>query len=204
MRAAPGAIEHVQIRNGEVFVSTIDRLPPIGICGSGILDAVAELRRSGILDEKGAILPGNDRVQRTAGGMEFVLVPQEKTGHGRAITISRKDINEVQLAKAAIRTGLDVLLEHAGLQADDIDEVLIAGAFGTYIAVPAALAVGMFPPVPLERFKQIGNAAGMGARQVLLSGEALAESTSIAARAQYVELTNQPGFQTRFLKAMYI
>lgn len=204
MRAAPGAIEHVQIKDGELFLSTIDSRPPIGICGSGILDAVAALRGAGILNEKGAIRRGEARTRETVDGLEYVLVPSGQSGHGRPITISRNDVNEVQLAKAAIRTGIDILLDHASLSAGDLDEILIAGAFGTYIDLTSAVAIGMLPGLPREHFKQIGNAAGMGAKLALLSRTALVEATRIAGRVQYVELTTYPGFQSKFLKNMYL
>jgi uncharacterized 2Fe-2S/4Fe-4S cluster protein (DUF4445 family) len=204
MRAAPGAIERVQIKGGEVFVFSIGSQPPVGICGSGILDAVAEMRKVGILNEKGALLSGQQQVRETAQGNEFVLVPVEKTGHGREITISRRDVNEIQLSKAAIRTGINVLLETAGISAQEVEEVLIAGAFGTYINIASAIRIGMFPDLPLERFKQIGNAAGMGAKQALISERSLSEARSIAKRAQYIELTTHINFQNDFLDAMFL
>ncbi|TRZ50443.1 DUF4445 domain-containing protein [bacterium] len=204
MRAAPGAIERVQIKDGEVFVFAIGSQPPVGICGSGILDAVAEMRKAGILNEKGALLTGKQQVRETAQGNEFVLVPAEKTGHGREITISRRDVNEIQLAKAAIRTGINVLLETAAISAQEVEEVLIAGAFGTYINLASAIRIGMFPDLPLERFKQIGNAAGMGAKRALISKKSLSEARSIAERAQYIELTTHTNFQNDFLNAMYL
>ena len=204
MRAAPGAIERVQIKDGDVFVFTIGSQPPVGICGSGILDAVAEMRKAGILNKKGALLTGQQQVRETAQGNEFVLVPAEKTDHGREITISRRDVNEIQLAKAAIRTGINVLLETAAISAPDVEEVLIAGAFGTYINLASAIRIGMFPDLPLDRFKQIGNAAGMGAKRALISKKSLSEARSIADRAQYIELTTHTNFQNDFLNAMYL
>lgn len=204
MRAAPGAIERVQIKDGDVFVFTIGSQPPVGICGSGILDAVAEMRKAGILNKKGALLTGQQQVRETATGNEFVLVPAEKTDHGREITISRRDVNEIQLAKAAIRTGINVLLETAAISAPDVEEVLIAGAFGTYINLASAIRIGMFPDLPLDRFKQIGNAAGMGAKRALISKKSLSEARSIADRAQYIELTTHTNFQNDFLNAMYL
>jgi uncharacterized 2Fe-2S/4Fe-4S cluster protein (DUF4445 family) len=204
MRAAPGAIERVQIKDGDVFVFTIGNQPPVGICGSGILDAVAEMRKGGILNEKGALLSGQQQVRETAQGNEFVLVSAEKTGHGREITISRRDVNEIQLAKAAIRTGIDILLETAAISTHEVDEVLIAGAFGTYINLASAIRIRMLPNLPLARYKQIGNAAGMGAKRALISKKSLSEARSIAKRAQYIELTTHTNFQNDFLNAMYL
>ena len=187
-----------------MHIFTIGDGPPVGICGSGILDAVAELRKNGILDEKGALHPVHPGVHPTQQGLEFVLATGESTAHGRAITISRKDVNEVQLAKAAIRTGIEILLDVAGIQAQAVEEWIIAGAFGTYINIESAIRVGLFPQVPVERFKQVGNAAGVGAKQALLSLQKLREADQIVQSVSYTELTTYADFQRRFLKAMYL
>ncbi len=204
MRAAPGAIERVQIHQGEVHIFTIGDEPPVGICGSGILDAVAEMCRNGVLNEKGALQPVHPNVKPSQPSLEFVLAPAQKTAHGREITISRRDVNEVQLAKAAIRTGIDILLDMAAIQAQDVEEWIIAGAFGTYINIESAIRVGLFPQVPVERFKQVGNAAGVGAKQALVSLKKSREAEDIVELVQYAELTTYPDFQARFLKAMYL
>ena len=204
MRAAPGAIERVQMIQDDIRIYTIGDQPPAGICGSGILDVVAELRRNGILDERGGLNSINPRVRPSQQGLEFMLVPEADTAHGKDITISRRDVNEIQLAKAAIRTGIDVLLEVAGLQAQDVHDWIIAGAFGTYINLESAIRIGLFPPAPLERFRQVGNAAGMGARQALLSRSSFHIAEQVARKVNYIELTTYEGFQERFLKAMYL
>jgi len=205
MRAAPGAIERVQIEDGEVRIFTIDNQPAVGICGSGILDAVAEMKEAGILNEKGALIDGQLNVRPGAkNGQEFVLVPAQDTGVERDITVTRKDVNEIQLAKAAIRAGQEVLMAKAGIQAQDLDEVIIAGAFGTYIDVPNAVKIGMFPHIPESRFKQIGNAAGMGAKMALLSVEQRKQIAEVIDRVKYVELTTYAEFQSSFVEAMYL
>lgn len=213
MRAAPGAIERIQITDGAPHVATIENQPPVGICGSGILDAVAELHRSGIVDRRGAFLPGSAGViasdapiastARAGIGAEFLLVAAEQTGHGQPITISRSDVNEIQLAKAAIRTGVDILLETAGLGPDDLERILVAGAFGTYINLASAIRIGMLPELPLERFSQIGNAAGLGARQALTSRRCQDEITAAARAVHYIELSVHPRFQKIYLSNMY-
>ena len=101
--------------------------------------------------------------------LHYVLAGSSVTGHGRPIVVTRKDINEIQLAKAAIRVGVEVLLHEAGITSDQIDEFIVAGAFGTYLDIASTVRTGMFPPLPLDRFKQVGNAAGAGARQMLVS-----------------------------------
>jgi len=204
MRAAPGAIERVQIVDGSVRLYTIDNLPPVGLCGSGILDVVAEMRSASIIDDKGALQKDQPHVRAGESLLEFVLVPADETGHQRDIIISRKDVNEIQLAKAAIRAGLDILLAEAGIEADAIEDFIVAGAFGTYIDIASAIRIGMFPALPIERFRQIGNAAGAGARQALLSQERRQQAADVIEQVEYIELTTHASFQARFLSAMYL
>jgi uncharacterized 2Fe-2S/4Fe-4S cluster protein (DUF4445 family) len=205
MRAAPGAIERVQIVDDEIKLFTIDDEPPVGICGSGILDVVAEMKAAELMDEKGALIKGKPNIRgKDTRQLELLLAPADKTGHDRDITVSRKDVNEIQLAKAAIRAGLEILMIKAGISADDLDEVIIAGAFGTYIDVPNAIKVGMFPNIPVQRFRQIGNAAGMGAMQALLSKEYRAMIKDVIEDVDYIELTTYDEFQKEFVKAMYL
>ncbi|MCJ7568607.1 MAG: ATP-binding protein [Anaerolineales bacterium] len=206
MRAAPGAIERVQIKNGQSKIYTIGEKPPVGICGSGILDAVAELLKDGIIDHRGAFQEGAPNVREGISTQykEFLLVPSEYTGHGKDIVVTRSDVNEIQLAKGAIRAGLEILLEEGGIAAGDIDEFIIAGAFGTYLDVGSAMTVGKFPELPRERFRQVGNAAGTGAQQMLLSAERRRVADEIPERVEYIELTTHAGFENTFMKAMFL
>jgi uncharacterized 2Fe-2S/4Fe-4S cluster protein (DUF4445 family) len=204
MRAADGAIERVQIKDDEIRVFTIGGKPPVGICGSGILDAVAEMRRCGILDDKGALQEDHPRVRPTDTLPELLLVPADATGHGRDITLNRKDVNEIQLAKGAIRTGLELLLLEAGIGAEEIEDFIVAGAFGTYISIPSAIRVGMFPDLPLERFRQVGNAAGMGAKQALISQSRRRMAQDVVKQIKYIELTTHPAFHKQFMQALFL
>ncbi len=204
MRAADGAIERVSIDDGSVRYQTIGDSPAVGICGSGILDAVAQLYRGDILDMKGGMREGHPRVRTGPSGREFVLAPAEATAIGQDIVVSRGDVGEIQLAKAAMRAGVNVLLAEAGIQADDIQRFIVAGAFGTYIDVGSAIGIAMFPDLPLERFQQVGNAAGAGARMALLSRQARARAIEIAGKAEYVELTNDARFTEQFTLAMFL
>jgi uncharacterized 2Fe-2S/4Fe-4S cluster protein (DUF4445 family) len=133
-------------------------------------------------------------------GPQFLLVPAGKTGLGRDLVVTRKDIHEIQLAKGAIRAGLEVLIDAAGLTFDDLDSFIVAGAFGTYLDLRSAVRVGMFPPLPLERFQQVGNAAGVGAKQMLVSTEERRQAEELARRLGYVELTGQASFTPLFMK----
>jgi uncharacterized 2Fe-2S/4Fe-4S cluster protein (DUF4445 family) len=225
MRAAPGAIERVQVEEDglmprldeqeshgaiehrwQILVHTIGNQPAVGICGSGILDAVGELIKTSAIDKTGNFIP-NHALERHAwvrigptGRRECLLVPAERTGHGRDVVVNRKDVNEIQLAKGAIRSGTEILLSDAGITDDDIDQFIIAGAFGTYLDLESAIRIGMFPDIPRDRFKQVGNAAGAGARQMLLSTERRRVAEDIARQIEYVELTTHPKFTETFVR----
>jgi uncharacterized 2Fe-2S/4Fe-4S cluster protein (DUF4445 family) len=203
MRAAPGAIERVSITGDEVQTVTIGGLPPVGLCGTGILTAISEMLENNVLDMRGVFDRSAGRVRTVEKRAEFVLVPAAETGHGRDLVVTRKDVHEIQLAKGAIRAGIGVLLDEAGICAEDVDEWVIAGAFGTYLDLRSAQRVGMFPAMPLNRFQQVGNAAGVGAKEMLLSQIKRAESFEMTGRVRYVELTIYPDFTQRFVDAMY-
>jgi uncharacterized 2Fe-2S/4Fe-4S cluster protein (DUF4445 family) len=204
MRAATGAIERLRIDGDKIQYQTINGAPPIGICGSGILDALAQLYLAKIIDENGRIMNNHPRVRSYKGQREFVLVSKEERDGQPAITITGHDVRELQLAKAAIRCGIQALLDATGCAEDDIKEVIIAGAFGTYIDVSSAVAIGMLPPLPLNRFHQVGNAAGMGAKLALISLAKRVDAQVIASKAKYIELASVPNFLPTFLQASYL
>jgi uncharacterized 2Fe-2S/4Fe-4S cluster protein (DUF4445 family) len=204
MRAAPGAIEHVRYIDGTFLVQTIDDAAPVGVCGSGILDAVAEARRGGIIDGRGALSRNHPLVSRTDSGPTCVVVPAERTGHGHNIGFTRSDVNEIQLAKGAIRAGIEVLLATAAIDAAAVDEVVVAGAFGTYLDLGSAIGIGMLPDLPRERYRQVGNAAGRGAQQLLCSRQHRVLAQTLARRAHYIELTVSPDFTDTFVHAMQL
>ncbi len=198
-RARPGAVERVRIEDGLVIVGTIDDAPPAGICGSGILDAVAQLRLAGVLNEAGRMeLGSHPRVQERNGDREFVLVDAAADGSSRGVSISQHDIREIQLAKASIQTGIELLLAEHGVALEQIERFIIAGAFGAYIDVPNAVAIGMFPDLPAERFRQVGNAAGAGARLAVLSTAMRARAVALRSRVRYLELATHPRFARSF------
>jgi uncharacterized 2Fe-2S/4Fe-4S cluster protein (DUF4445 family) len=200
MRAAAGAIEHVRVSGSTLEVQTIGGEPPVGICGSGLLDVVAQLRLNGVLDASGRMHP-HPLVRNQDGTSEFVLA--ERPGRN-AITVSQKDVRELQMAKAAIRVGIRALAEAEGIREDAIQEVIIAGAFGTFIDVSSAITIGMLPPLPIERFKQVGNAAGTGARLALISHSKRLHAQQIASRAHYIELGSITDFSRKFAEASSI
>lgn len=191
MRAAPGAIEHVQIRkNGNAEIQVIGSQTPIGICGSGILDAVAQMRMRNILNQRGRMDKTAPGVQLDADGKPEILLGTSK----KPITISQNDVDQILLAKGAIRAGIDILLDHLKVDASEIEEIVIAGAFGSYMLPQHAMGIGMLPTIPLDHVKTIGNAAGTGARMMLVSTLSRARAEELAHQIEYLELTVYPDF----------
>jgi uncharacterized 2Fe-2S/4Fe-4S cluster protein (DUF4445 family) len=203
MRAAPGSIEHLRLEGDALTIQTIGGAAPVGVCGSGLLDAVAQLRLNGVLDRSGR-MGEHPRVRGERGKREFILAGEDLRPGLEPITISQHDVRVLQLAKGAIRLGIQALVEDAGLEERDIDQVIVAGAFGTFIDVASAVAIGMFPDLPLERFKQVGNAAGTGARLALISREQREEAARIAAQDGYIELASIPDFSIKFAEATFL
>lgn len=201
MRSGRGAIESVKICGDEIRIETIDDSPPVGICGSGVLDVTAQLYLAGVVSPTGRMTKEHPRVRMRDGQPEFVLADESET-QGAAIVFNQRDVRAVQLAKGAIRAGIRVLLEQAGVQEEQIDQVIIAGAFGNYIDLASAVAIDMLPNLPLDRFAQIGNAAGIGAKLALVSYPHRATAQSIAARSHYIELAGSAHFNRSFMRAM--
>lgn len=211
VRAAEGAIERVWLRNGSIGYATIGGKRPSGICGSGIFDIVAALLDSGAADQTGRLAtdeaagelaPGIAARLRGEGPQrEFVLVEGAGAGNGE-ITFTQKDLREVQLAKGAVRAAVELLCARVEIAGDEIEEVLLAGAFGNYIDRRSALRMGLLPQVPLERIHGIGNAAGAGALAALLSLDERQRAAELARNAEHVELMADPRFQMAFADSM--
>jgi uncharacterized 2Fe-2S/4Fe-4S cluster protein (DUF4445 family) len=202
MRAASGAIERFKIVDGDIDFQTIDGAPPIGICGSGVIDSLAQLYLAGILNQAGRILKDTPHTREVEGQYECLLAT--KADGVTAVTLTQHDIRELQLAKAAIRSGIQILLDTAGCREEELEEVIIAGAFGTYVDVSSAMTIGMFPFLPLNRFRQVGNAAGLGARIALISRSRRDESCKLAELVRYIELATAPNFMQTFVEATYL
>jgi uncharacterized 2Fe-2S/4Fe-4S cluster protein (DUF4445 family) len=215
MRAAPGAIERIRIdpETLEVVFKIIGEgrwRPEVritgakGICGSGIIDGVAELYRTGIIDRSGRFRTdlSTPRLRLTDGKPEFVIAWPEETSLSEAITISQKDIRSVQLAKGALYAGAKLMMKKLGIT--KLDRVILAGAFGSYIDKLEAMILGMFPDCDLDRVSSVGNAAGDGARIALLDRDKRREADVVARQVEYLELTLEKGFQEEFMAAMFI
>jgi uncharacterized 2Fe-2S/4Fe-4S cluster protein (DUF4445 family) len=211
MRAASGAIERVIIDPETCIpsIKTINDKKPAGICGSGILDSIAELLRTGIIDRKGKFRADSRCLRRDSkGNLQYILSPQfyKSLNHksqytkceDKYVSINQKDIVEIQLAKSAIRTGIEILLEDSSIEFGRIDKVIIAGAFGSYIDPKNVVNIGMFPKVSLKKVTQVGNAAGVGAKIVLISKKERELAEKIAQRIKYLELTTCPEFNDHF------
>jgi uncharacterized 2Fe-2S/4Fe-4S cluster protein (DUF4445 family) len=190
----------MRLTDGKLEIQTIGGDAPVGICGSGLLDIVAQLRLNDIVDRRGRI-GEHDLVQKQDGMTEFVLA--ERPGL-QPVTLNQLDVRELQLAKAAIRLGIIALVEHEGLEETDIDEVIIAGAFGTFIDVGSAIVIGMLPDLPFERFDQVGNAAGTGARLALLSRTERENARIMATNVGYIELAKIPNFNKKFAEVSFL
>jgi uncharacterized 2Fe-2S/4Fe-4S cluster protein (DUF4445 family) len=201
MRAAKGAIEHVSMSDNQLRYHVIQDARPVGICGSGIFDALAQLFSHGVIDKGGRITGDHPLVREGQNGREVVLV-DETEGAGPIIAITQKDVRELQLAKGAIRAGIDMLLKEHGLLPDAVNEIIVAGAFGSYLDISSAVCIGMLPEIPLDRFRQVGNAAGVGAKAVLTSKTERKKAQRLAQKIRYVELAGKPGFQKVFMEAM--
>ena len=183
MRGVAGAVDHVTWRDGGMSWHVIGEGPAEGLCGSGLLDLTAALLEEGVIDETG----------RLEGGA-YRLCP--------GVTLTQKDVREVQLAKGAIRAGIELLAEALGAAVEDIRTVYLAGAFGNYLTPASACRVGMIPPVLEGRVVPIGNAAGEGAKLCALSREEFAYSQRLAAATEFLELAALPAFQDRFIGAL--
>jgi uncharacterized 2Fe-2S/4Fe-4S cluster protein (DUF4445 family) len=202
MRAGTGAIEGVRLGPGGVELRTIGGAAPVGICGSGIVDAIAELWRCDRLTERGRLRADAPGVRAGDNGLEFALADGGQSGTGRDIVITQGDVNEIQLAKGAVAAGIEMLLQATGTAPESVDEVRVAGAFGSFLDLDSALGIGLLPRLPRARYTQVGNAAGVGAKAALLSLAERARAQAIARGTSYVELTSFPGFKRGFALAM--
>jgi uncharacterized 2Fe-2S/4Fe-4S cluster protein (DUF4445 family) len=204
VRAASGAIDHVRIEGEKLNYHTIQNREPIGICGSGVFDILAQLFINGIINRNGRLEAGHPRVRVRDSRREFVVVGEDERKGGPAITVTQDDIRELQLAKAAIQAGVTILLKEKGLSHQDVEKVILAGAFGTYLDISSIIAIGMLRAIPMERYRQIGNAAGAGARAALVSARERAEVTRLAKHVRYIELATVAEFNKTFIEAIAI
>ena len=214
MRASDGAIEVVRIRDDVIELDVIGETDPVGICGSGLVDAVAELVGAGLLDLSGRFIPNEKAaeiapslsrrlVARPDGERIFVLHWQGKDGDiENAVYLSQRDVRELQFAKASIATGWSLLVEELGIDVSEIQQVLLAGSFGSYLSPASAVRIGLVPKLALPRIVSAGNVAGEGAKMALLSMQERHAGTAMLNEVEYVELSDREDFNDRFVEEL--
>ncbi|MGB9854315.1 MAG: ASKHA domain-containing protein [Candidatus Bathyarchaeales archaeon] len=209
MKAVTGAIEKISIRpdsNYKVEYETVDDAAPTGLCGSAMIDIVAEMFKHGIINKRGRFNAHvkTPRLRMGGGDSEFVVVWKGESGTGRDITVTQKDIDEIQLAKAAIFAGCWILMKRKHVDVNALNQVFIAGSFGSYINPGNAKLIGLVPDVPTEKIKFVGNTALTGAKMALISKEARKTAETLSNRVRYIELACDHDFRTEFADAMFI
>ncbi len=216
MRAAPGAIEKVKIDPATKeplykvigktdWHSHLAKIDAKGICGSGIIEVIAEMFKAGIIDKSGRFVTtlNNPRVRKdTDGKPEYVLAWADETSIGTDITVTQADVRALQLAKGALYTGAKLLMKRLGIT--ELDRVVLAGAFGSHIDREASLTLGMFPDCAIEKVYAVGNAAGDGARMALLNRGKRREANERARWVEFIEIATDPNFEKEFMQAMHI
>ena len=213
MRAAAGAVDMVSISGRfpmqDIVCRVIGGGNPLGICGSGLVDGLAQLYRIGVLDQTGYMRSAKEA--KEAGVPERICKRIETMDDTRRFLLTDKshpvyiladDVRALQLSVSAIRSGMEILLERAGIKADELNKIYLAGAFGCYISIESGIAIGLFPDVPREKMVQAGNLAGTGAAMALLSEKALQSSEEESCRFVHVELADEDSFKERFLEHM--
>ena len=207
MKAVTGAIEKVSITpEFDVEYKTVDDVAPVGLCGSAMIDVLAELFKRGVINKRGRFNANvkTPRLRRVNNELEFVLVWKEESGTSQDITITQKDISELQLAKAAIFTGCSILMKRKNVRLENVERLLIAGSFGSCISTENAKLIGLVPDVPNERIMFVGNTALSGAKMALVSVDARETAEELSRRIRYIELASDPDFHTEFADAMFI
>ncbi len=206
MRATRGAIQSVEIKDGNVFYKTIGGVKPRGICGSGLIDLIYELARNRILEIDGKFSHSlrEKRLIQGENEMEYIVVFPEETEKGEAITISQTDIDNILRSKAAIFAAIKSLIDYAGFTFDQLEKIYVAGGFGNYLNLEKAIGIGLLPDIPLEKIEFVGNSSLMGARMVLLSYHALERAVNISQSITNIELSKFSPFADEYMASLYL
>jgi uncharacterized 2Fe-2S/4Fe-4S cluster protein (DUF4445 family) len=212
MRAAEGAIEVVRLRDEGVELGVIGDVDPVGICGSGLVDAVAELVRVGLLDRSGRFVSEEEaaaiapqlasRLSVRSDGTRMFVLHSPGGDDEAAVHLSQRDIRELQFAKAAIATGWQLLVEELGIPVEEIQQVVLAGSFGSYLSPASAVRIGLVPKLALPRIVSAGNVAGEGAKMALLSLQERHAAEAMLEQVRYIELSDRPDFNDRFVEQL--
>jgi uncharacterized 2Fe-2S/4Fe-4S cluster protein (DUF4445 family) len=205
MRATRGAVEKVVIRDHDVTYGTISRAKARGVCGSGLIDAIAELMMHRIIDQSGKFInfdhPNVRVVDEVA---EFVIVPENRSEAGEAVVVSEDDIANLMKSKGAILAAMKVLVENLGMTFADLDKLHVAGGFGAHLNIEKAILIGLLPDIPRDRIQFIGNSSLAGARLSMLSAHAFHKAEAIARHMTYFELSVHPQFMSEFVASLFL
>jgi uncharacterized 2Fe-2S/4Fe-4S cluster protein (DUF4445 family) len=206
MRATKGAIEKIEIHNGEVSYETIGKAKPRGICGSGLIDVVYELVRNNIIEQHGKFNVTNDnpRLVNENGELSYILAYPGDTETGHVISISESEIANLIKSKGAVFAAIKSLVDYVGLSFDQLETIYVAGGFGSSLNIPKAIAIGLIPDIDVKRIQFIGNSSLTGARMSLTSIAAFEKSLKIARRMTNVELSNYAPFMNEFVAALFL
>lgn len=202
MRAGAGAIERFYIRDDKIEFTTIGAGRARGICGSGIIDLLAVLLATGCINQEGNFTPQAASyfpMQEGSRGQEIVIISADETLTGAPVVLNQEDIRQVQLAKSAIRTAIDIMLGQARLKPADLEHIYFAGAFGSYLDAENLIRIGLLPPIDSNQVRNIGNAAAQGAILALMSTDSINEASKLKNKVAYIELADQTDFQDAFL-----
>jgi uncharacterized 2Fe-2S/4Fe-4S cluster protein (DUF4445 family) len=205
MRAINGAIEAVSIRGRDVSLTTIGNTKPTGICGSALIDIVAELVAEGIMDQSGKFVDfDHPLVSIIENVPAFILAEPNETATGQRIFLTEDDVSNFIKSKGAILAAIKTLLDSLDMKFDDLENVFVAGGFGVHLDVDKAIMIGLLPDIPRERYKFVGNSSLAGARIALLSSDAFWKAEEIARRMTYMELSVHPSFMEEFVAALFL
>jgi uncharacterized 2Fe-2S/4Fe-4S cluster protein (DUF4445 family) len=206
MRAAKGAIEKIEIRNGEVSYETIGKAKPRGICGSGFIDAIYEMVRNNIIEQHGKFNESQKSARLITEGDEvrYILAYPNETETGRAISISEEEIGNLIKSKGAVFAAIKSLVDYVGLSFDQLETIYVAGGFGSSLNIPKAIAIGLIPDIDVNRIQFIGNSSLTGARMALTSISAFENYLKITRRMTNVELSNYAPFMNEFIAALFL
>ncbi len=210
MRGSKGAVSHLTVEGQELKFEIVDGGKAAGICGSGLIDVLAFMIRTGFVDNYGGLADPDDledpvavsnswRLQEKDGKPVFILIPAEETEAGTPIYLSQKDIREVQLAKGAIAAGITIMADKLGISTEDIKQVYLAGAFGNYMDSDNACEIGLIPYELIDRITPIGNAAGEGSKLAVINQSEYEYACRLARKAEFIELASEASFQDIFV-----
>lgn len=193
-------------KNFDVVCKTIGNVQPSGICGSGLLDCLANLVRSGVIDRTGNFQKGLDteRLRKTDNGYEFILVDKDESSMKKDIVITQADIQNLIRSKAAIYSAISTLIESMGMSVNDIEQVYLAGGFGNYLDIRSAITIGMLPDISISKIQFVGNTSVIGAKMSLFYKDAYEVARTIASKMTYFDLMSNNKYMEEYISANFL